>query len=196
MYMPKHFAVTDSVEIFKFVESNTFGQLISSVRGRPFATHMPFVLSDDNKKLIGHISQQNTQHTEIDGQQVLITLQGAHDYISPSWYSAPGVPTWNYQAVHIYGVCRVFSGPDELQGVIEALTHKYESSFPEPWVPKYKKAMLGAIVGLEITIDEVQCKYKLSQNRSIQDQELVAVELEKKGAMELAEAMCSSRLRQ
>jgi transcriptional regulator len=90
MYIPKHFEVTDEGEIFSFIEANAFGQLVSSVARRPFSTHMPFLVSSDKKKMIGHVAKQNPQYSEIDGQEVLITLQGPHDYISPSWYSSPG----------------------------------------------------------------------------------------------------------
>ncbi len=93
MYIPKHFEITDKDEIFSFVEANAFGQLISNVSGRFFSTHLPFLLSEDRSKIVGHMALQNPQHAEIDGQEVLITLEGAHDYISPSWYRGPGVPT-------------------------------------------------------------------------------------------------------
>lgn len=189
MYIPKHFEITDEAEIFEFVESNAFGQLISTVQGRPFSTHMPFLVAGDRQKLTGHVAKQNPQCLEIDNQEVLITLQGAHDYISPSWYSSPGVPTWNYQTVHIYGICTVFSNPESLKEVVDALTCKYESGFKQPWEPAYKASMLGAIVGLEITIKEIQCNYKLSQNRSSQDRKQVAEQLEQSGSVHLAKAM-------
>lgn len=189
MYIPKHFAITDRDEIFKFIESNAFGQLVSSVAGKPFATHMPFLVDADRGKLIGHIARQNPQHLDIEGQQVLITLQGPHAYISPSWYVSAGVPTWNYQAVHVYGTCEVFSDLGRIKQVIDALTQKYESVFPEPWQPEYHASLLGAIVGLEITITEIQCKFKLGQNRSLEDRQQVAVHLEKRGALDMVAAM-------
>jgi len=194
MYIPKHFEITDKDEMFAFVESNAFGQLISLVQGRPFSTHMPFLVSDNREKLIGHVAKPNPQHSEIDGQEVLVTLQGPHDYISPSWYSSPGVPTWNYQTVHIYGVCKVFSNPESLKEIVDSLTKKYESGFQQPWVPEYKASMLGAIVGLEIAIKEIQCKYKLSQNRSSQDQQQVLEQLERLGSVEIVKAMRRNEL--
>ena len=72
---------------------------------------MPFLVSANGTKVLAHVARQNPQHAEIEGQEVLITLTGPHDYLSPSWYSGPGVPTWNYQAVHIYGQCRVINDP-------------------------------------------------------------------------------------
>jgi transcriptional regulator len=54
--------------------------------------------------------------------------------------------------------------------------------------------MLGAITGIEISISEMQCKYKLSQNRSTQDQKQVINSLEKRCASALAEAMVQHKL--
>lgn len=189
MYIPKHFEITDKNEIFAFVEENAFGQLISNVDGKLFSTHLPFLLSEDKSKVLGHLALQNPQHTEIDGQEVLITIEGAHDYISPSWYSSPGVPTWNYQAVHIYGKCRVLRNSEEMNEIVNALTTKYEAAFEDPWLPKYKSTLLGAIVGVEVAITEVQCKYKLSQNRPPEDRAQIIEQLTVVGSNRLAEAM-------
>jgi len=189
MYIPKHFTVTDDDEIFAFIEANGFGQIISSLQGKLFSTHIPFLLSSDKQKLVGHLAKQNPQHSDMDKQDVLVTLQGPHDYISPSWYKSPGVPTWNYQAIHIYGVCEVFDDHNKIKTIVDSLTEKYESSFQVPWLPDYKASMLGAIVGVEVTIDEIQCKYKLSQNRSEGDREQVIKQLENTGSGSLAEAM-------
>lgn len=189
MYIPKHFEVTDNAEIYAFIEKNTFGQLISQVDGRLFSTHIPFLVSEDKTKMVGHLAAQNPQYLGLEEQEVLVTLEGAHDYISPAWYSSPGVPTWNYQAVHIYGECRVFRDVEQLKRLVDALTAKYEAAFEKPWQPEYKSSMLGAIVGVEISIREVQCKYKLSQNRSSQDKAQVAEQLESLGSSKLSEAM-------
>ena len=189
MYIPKHFEITNRDEIFEFVDTNTFGQLISSVEGRPFSTHMPFLVSEDRQRLLGHVAKQNPHHSQIEGEEVLVTLQGPHDYISPSWYSSPGVPTWNYQVAHIYGICSVFTDADRLKKVVDSLTQKYEAEFKESYQPEYKASMLGFIVGIEITITEIQCKFKLSQNRSNQDQERVADQLENRRSYKMAKAM-------
>jgi transcriptional regulator len=189
MYPPKYFEETNRETIFSFVEANAFGQLISSVAGRPFSTHIPFILSADKKKLIGHVARQNPQYSDIEGQEVLATFQGAHDYISPSWYSGPGVPTWNYQAVHLYGKCAVFHDTVRLKEVVDTLTHRHESIFSKPWLPEYDSSMLRTIVGIEITISDIEGKNKLSQNKSMQDQTQVIEQLRKLGSNVLADAM-------
>lgn len=194
MFIPKHFDVSEQKEIFAFIEANAFGQLISNVGGRLFSTHIPFFLSKDKTKLVAHLATQNPQIQGIEKQEVLVTLQGEHGYVSPSWYIGSGVPTWNYQAVHIYGKCEAFDAPNKLKLVVDSLTKKYESNFSNPWQPEYSYSMLEAIVGIEISINEIQCKYKLSQNRSAQDRENVIVKLRANGSEELAKTMQDNEL--
>ncbi len=193
MYIPKAFEITNLSEIFSFVRANALGQLISTVDGRLFSTHAPFLVSSDNSQLLGHIARKNPQYIDITTQEVLVTFQGPHGYISPSWYSSPGVPTWNYQVVHIYGTCKTFDEQERIAGLVETLTGSYEAVSPCPWQPRYDPKLLEAIIGIELTITDVQCKYKLSQNRSEQDQIQVIEQLKRGGSKELAEAMSRQR---
>ena len=168
MYIPKHFEITDREEIYRFIKANGFGQLISLVNGKLFSSHIPFLLSEDHCKLIGHISKQNPQWEDIENQVVMVTLEGPHDYISPSWYVKPdSPPTWNYHS----------------------LTYKNESFLDDPWEPSYDENMLHGIVGIELKITEFQCKYKLSQNKTKEDRILVSKTLDKLGSSDLAQAM-------
>jgi len=189
VYIPDHFKIDDEQEIFTFIEENAFGQLTSTVEGQLFSTHLPFILSEDRSMLLGHVGKQNNQWESMDNQEVLVTLQGPHDYISPSWYKSPGVPTWNYQAAHIYGKCCTFHEQKRIKLIIDELTSRYESAFESPWTPGYKASMLKGIVGFEIAITDIQCKYKLSQNRPAEDKEKVAEELQNRGSAQLARAM-------
>jgi len=189
MYVPKHFEIADADEIFAFLDANAFGQLLSRQDSEIMGSHLPFLIAADHQRLHCHLARQNPQWQQLEGQRVLITFQGVHDYISPSWYETTGVPTWNYQAVHIYGHCRVFDDAAELADLVEALSNRYESGFEKAWQPQYRDAMLKAIIGVEITIDEVQCKYKLSQNRPAADQQGVVDRLDQLGSQPLANAM-------
>ena len=91
--------------------------------------------------------------------------------------------------MHVYGRCRVFEQADELTALVDALSGVYESRFDDPWQPRYPDSMLKAIVGIELEIDDIQCKYKLSQNRPAADHQPVIEQLEALGADELAAAM-------
>jgi len=189
MYIPPHFEVTEKKEILAFIKANAFGQLISMVDGKLFSSHLPFFISEDGDLLICHVAKANPQWKSIEQQEVLITFQGPHDYISPSWYSAPGVPTWNYQAVHVYGKPKLITEVKKLKRMVQALTDIHESSFEKPWKPEYKEGLLNAIIGIEIKVTELQCKYKLSQNRSLMDKEEVAKKVQQRGSDKLSRAM-------
>ncbi|MCJ8344623.1 FMN-binding negative transcriptional regulator, partial [bacterium] len=165
------------------------GQLICLVNQRITSTLVPFLLSKDKLTIYAHIAKSNPQWKQIENQEVLISLNGPHDYISPNWYSSPGVPTWNYQAMSIYGNAKVFEDTIKLKTIVDALTGKYESSFETPWKPNYPHTMLKAIVGIEITISDIQCKYKLSQNKPLSDRKNIIEQLSNRGAEDLAKAM-------
>jgi len=186
MYIPIHFNVTDKEKILAFLKANAFGQLISLVEGKLFSSHIPFFMSDDNQSLICHIAKRNPQWESIEDQEVLVTFQGPHDYVSPSWYNSPGVPTWNYQSVHIYGKPQLITDTEQLSNIVNVLTGIYEFALEIPWEPEYKESMLNAIIGIKIEITDIQCKYKLSQNRSEDDRLKVIEEHEKRGSLELS----------
>lgn len=189
MYIPSAFEITDRMQALDFVSANAFAQLISTVEGRLFSTHVPFILSEDKRFLLGHLALQNPQYNDIDGQEVLVSFEGEHGYISPSWYIDSGVPTWNYQAAHIYGQCKTFRNPERLEHLLCTLSNKYEADFEQPWQVDVNPRLLNAIVGVEIEISDIQCKYKLSQNRSKEDRFAVIKQLKNQGALGLAEVM-------
>lgn len=193
MYIPKHFEVTDESTIHAFIEANAFGQLISNTNGKLLSTHIPFLLSDDKTKLIAHFAKHNPQAQSLDGQEVLVTFQGVHDYISPSCYSNFGVPTWNYQAAHVYGQCITFTDHERLKQIVDDLVIKCESQFEQPWQTVFRDDMLNAIVGVEIAITDMQCVFKLSQNKTEQDQQAVIHQLEDRGCLALAQTMRQHR---
>jgi transcriptional regulator len=112
----------------------------------------------------------------------MVVFQGPHAYISPSWYLSPGVPTWNYAVAHVYGNARALEDPSAVKAIVERLTGKHERDNQPPWVPSYDPRMLNAIVGIEVTIKEVQGKFKLSQNRSAADRAAVIAKLEASGS--------------
>lgn len=193
MYIPKPFAIEDKAAIIEFLQTNTFGQLISIVEGRTFATPLPFLYQSETETLLCHLAKQNPQWQSAEQQELLVTIQGPHDYISPTWYEKSGVPTWNYQMVHVYGTGKLITEPAALANIVDKLSQIYEKSGteinPDSWDFQYNPAMLNAIVGIEIKVNEIQCKFKLSQNKTAQDKQNVIDALSKNGSKALAKAM-------
>lgn len=192
MYIPQHFEINDQEKIDEFVDANSFGQLISLHDGEIVASHLPFLYLRQEGKLIAHVARINRQWEQIEGQAVLVSLQGEHAYVSPSWYASAGVPTWNYQSVHIRGSATTFDDPDRLKRLVDTLTAQNESAYSAPWQPDYPASMLRGIVGIEIAISAMQCKFKISQNRSEADRSNVSRQHRLAGFDALAAAMEAS----
>jgi transcriptional regulator len=181
MYIPDAFRETDFERILALVEVYPFGQLITAPDGVPFVSHLPFLLErgDGNLRLIGHMARANPQWQHLSAErEVLTVFTGPHAYVSPGWYTTPGVPTWNYAVVHLRGRPRLVEDAAGLDALLEKLTRAHEtplSDSSQPGLSDDKRAKLLAMaVGFEIEITDIQAKFKLSQNRPEEDRRRVA----------------------
>ena len=187
MYIPPHFHEDDPQTLQALIEANNFGTLTSIVDERPYATHLPFVFDTERSRLLGHMARANPHWRALaeDPRDTLVMFQGPHAYVSPSLYTDPGVPTWNYTAVHIYGRFRILDDTGEHHAVMTALTEQHESGRPAPWRADFDSSMINkmvrATVAFEIVIDECLGKFKLSQNRSAEDRANVITALAGEG---------------
>jgi transcriptional regulator len=202
MYVPHHFAVEDEAEIRRMVEGVASAQLVTVGRdGFPMSTLLPILWEGDT--VIAHLARANPHWQEMDdGSPALLIVTGPEAYISPSWYPSKAehgrvVPTWNYTAVHLLGRVHVHDDVDWLRTAVDDLVERHEGHRAHPWrttdaPEKYVDGQLRAIVGLEVTVERVEGKAKLSQNRSAADQAGVIRGLAGEstpGAAAVAEAM-------
>jgi transcriptional regulator len=185
MYIPSHFRESDERVLAEFIEAFAFGTLVTTERGLPFASHLPFLHDREARTLHAHVARGNPQWQHVASTpNVLVMFQGPHGYVSPTWYAEPGVPTWNYTAVHVYGRARAIDDAAATGRHVEKLAAHFERGSAAPWVPEYDPKRLGGIVGIEIAIREIQGKFKLSQNRSAEDRARVVARLEARGSDE------------
>ena len=189
MYIPKHFAEDDTDTITGLIAAFPFGVLVSDGAGAPLASHLPFLVErrGDEDFLIAHMARANPHWQMFDGDaEALVVFQGPHGYVSPNWYASVGrVPTWNYAAVHVYGVPRLVS-PERTHEVIATLTRHFESGLPQPWsmdalAEGRRDALLAALVAFEIPMTRVEGKWKLGQNMSDADRAAAATGIETAG---------------
>ena len=181
MYIPEHFKETNPARISALIESHPFGMLVTAPEGVPYVSHLPFLLerpAGSQGKLRGHMARANPQWQHFSKvSEVLVVFQGPDAYVSPSWYLSPGVPTWNYAVVHLRGNPLLIEDETELETLVEQQTRVHESPMPSPWEPKLtgerRSKLLNMIVGFEIEITHIQGKFKLSQNRPLEDQQHV-----------------------
>jgi transcriptional regulator len=186
MYTPEHFRVDDRDTLHAFMRQHSFATIVTHDGKTPHATHMPVLLDPDrgeNGTLVSHMARANPQwkHCE-SGQEVLVVFSGPHAYVSPAWYAtSPAVPTWNYTAVHAYGVPRLIIDHDRFAQMLHDLVEFYESGREQRWdgeMPaEFRDRLMHGIVGIEIEITRLEGKFKLSQNRPLEDQQRVIAAL-------------------
>ena len=186
MYLPASFAVTDLDKLAEVIRQHSFATLITTAEGVPFATHLPILHRPEAGTpgvLVGHVARANPQwqHFAIPTESLAI-FSGPHAYVSPSWYTTElAVPTWNYIAVHAYGMPRVIEDETWLHTLLDEMVQRYESNRPQPWPNQlpadFHRNLLRSIVGFEMPISRIEGKFKLSQNRPEQDRINVVREL-------------------
>ncbi len=183
MYRPTVFQEDNADKLISFIRTNSFATLVSIVDGVPFASHIPLVVSveADVVKLTGHLAKQNPQWQSFSAAESLAIFTGAHAYISPTLYEKQeSVPTWNYIAVHAYGMPTVITladRPAEMNEMIDKMVDTYEATYQKQWddlSDKYREGMMNGIVGFEMVVSRLEGKYKLSQNKSQIDRQNIA----------------------
>jgi transcriptional regulator len=193
MYIPTAFAQTDPHRLHELIEQQSFATLVSRDGEELFANHLPLLLDQHagpHGRLLGHMARANPQWKSADGRDVLAIFHGPHAYISPSWYRAANVvPTWNYVAVHVYGVLRVVTDSGRLREIVDRTVAFYEAALPAPWSPdgadpEFIEKLLQAIVGFEIDVARIEGKWKLGQNHDEPRRERVIAALRQTGSPE------------
>jgi transcriptional regulator len=184
--------VADEAEARRIMREHSFALLVTAAGGSPVATHLPFLFDPErgsNGTLLCHMARANPQwkdfaKLEAERGEALVIFQGPHGYISPNWYGpGPAVPTWNYLAVHAYGLPRIIDDAASTRAHQKRLVEAHEAGFTTPWSmtgqdEKYIRRMLRGIVAFEIPITRLEAKAKISQNRDEADRQGVIAGLE------------------
>jgi transcriptional regulator len=206
MYTPPLFK-QDRAASLKFAEERGFGIVCAWNGKRPVASLLPFYLShtgDGTLKALFHLARHNPLIRLADGATSwLLAVNGPDAYVSADWYVSPDqVPTWLYQSVHLTGTVRLLSD-DELADQIDTLSAKFENWLlpKKPWTPAKMtparlEAMKKAIVGLVMTVEDVEGSFKLNQHKSEADYAAVAGALELRpdtGSQQIADLMRKAR---
>ncbi len=186
MYIPKFNEVTDEAPLWDLMREFNFAMLITAPDEIPFATSIPFTPLENTRKLTAHVARANPQWQHLETtKEVLVVFQAEHALISSRWYEKhPNVPTWNYATVHVYGTPRLLDADETRAQLIALMEHHGHSADMNALSEKYLAGMQNELVGFEIDITRIEGKFKLSQNRSRQDQQNVIAKLEEQGELE------------
>jgi transcriptional regulator len=214
VYIPAPNAVDDPSLVVRLLRAAGVGHLISHVAADPAdpagafdATVVPFLVDDHLRTVRAHVARANAQWRSVDGRPTLLVVPVSNAYVSPSWYPSKQidgrvVPTWNYEVVHLHGTAHIHDDSEFLEAVVRDLTEQHEADRAArdgapPWsvddAPReFIDRQLRAIVGIEVTVERVEAKRKLSQNRRADDQAGVVDGLERSldaRATDIAQAM-------
>jgi transcriptional regulator len=185
MYVPAHFAMSPA-EVDELLSAVTTVDLISTTPDGLTASFLPMLYDRQAGTLQGHLARNNPHWRAAAGASLAIA-HGPDAYVSPGYYVSKAehgrvVPTWNYVTAHVYGQLVVHDDVEWLRSLVSRLTARHEEAEPEPWAMSdgpadYMEGQLRAIVGLELVIERIEAKSKLSQNRSVADQDSVRAAL-------------------
>ncbi|MET0276806.1 MAG: FMN-binding negative transcriptional regulator [Pseudorhodoplanes sp.] len=193
LYLPPAFRESDVAVLQAQIRAIGFGSLITTAKdGGILISQFPVML-DTAIGTLGqlrcHVSRANPQWRESDlTKPGIVMFSGPDAYVSPSWYPSKhehgkAVPTWNYITICARGLLEVYDDRESLMAHVTELTELHEAAFPEPWKvtdapTDYMERQLKGIVGFRLTIEALEGKKKLSQNRSVEDRDGVAEALQ------------------
>lgn len=206
MYQPAHFVESRPEVLHELLRQHPLGLLITHGPDGLAANTIPFLFEPATGaggpegacgQLVGHIARANPLWKTASAEsEVLVVFQGPQAYVSPGWYpskaeTGKAVPTWNYVMVQAHGRLRAVDNPVAARSIVSRLTAVHEANQARPWSvddapPDYLDAMLRAIVCIEIAVDKLEGKWKVSQNQPAANRAGVVAGLHAVGGAEAA----------
>ena len=198
MYVRASHQPASDADVLQVIRQHMFATLVTTSPAGMIASHLPFMIDESRGAmgtLLAHMAAANPQSATIGSDiEALVMFLGPHGYISPSWYhDRATAPTWDYVAVHCYGVPRRHSGREALEN-IERLVRVVEAASPRPWSmselgEESVNALLRNVVSFEIPIERIEGKFKLNQGEKPERTRAAISQLEQQGDDALAAYM-------
>jgi transcriptional regulator len=176
MHPNRAFRFDSDAAILDWAVARGFAHIVADTPEGMMVVHAP-IIAVGTGAVRFHVSRGNRVTPHLDGARVLLSVAGPDGYITPNWYvdGAQSVPTWNYVSAEIDGIARVLE-EESLVHQLDTLASIHEPRVaPDgPWTRDKMsedrfRAMLGAIIGFEVTIEAVRGTVKLSQNKNDAD---------------------------
>ncbi len=177
------------------IEEIGFGMVFAQTPDGPRVAHTPMWSTGDGA-IQFHLSRANALAKHLDGNTGLAVINGPDAYVSARWYDSPGqVPTWNYLALELEGPVRRMA-QEGLLALLETLTARHETRIEggSPWSMDALgdadlRGLMKGIVGFEMEVMAWRPTLKLSQNKTAEERDRIADQLEAQGSSALAHLM-------
>ena len=171
------YLMTDPDEVKRLIRAHPWATFVSPTSRGLVASHYPALLVEDEDGIViaSHFGRPDELLHELGQHEVLVIVQGPHDYVSPSLY-APGevVPTWNHVTAHLYGTPEIL-GEEENYAMLSRLTDHFEQHRPHGRSlrddEEGTRRQAKGTVGVRMRVDRFDARAKLSQNKSAEVRE-------------------------
>jgi len=162
-YLPNHFTENNWETLKEFIKHFPLATLITCSKGKIYTSHIPFIF--EGNKLLGHINKDNPQFNHLDKSSLELVFHGGDSYISPAAFDTEELPTFNFAKVHIKGQAN-FVDENRLISSLVEMTSRFDDAFEltkdHPKIDKLKHF----IQGLEVRIEDINGRFKMSQDKS------------------------------
>ena len=176
MYLPAPFESHDRALLLSLMRRHPFGTVVGVLDGAPEIAHLPLLVKDAPLRIEAHVARQNPLLRLIEaGAPLTAVFRGPHAYVSPRFYrTTPNVPTWNYAVVHASGRTRLL---DDAMAHLREMVATFEAGAAEPWtvdrVAEHAARIAPGLAAFEISVERLDGKLKLNQNRKPEDRAAV-----------------------
>ncbi|NQX16890.1 FMN-binding negative transcriptional regulator [Rathayibacter sp. VKM Ac-2857] len=189
------YAMTDPAEIRALIRATTWATMVSATEAGVVVSHYPFLLEEplpgadpDELVLVSHVGRPDERAHRLGESELAVVFQGPHGYVSPSWYGVTkAVPTWNFAAVHVWGVPELLSDAENL-AVLERLVDHFEDELPDPFRLRisaenaaYAERIVHGTVGFRLRVTRLEAKEKMSQDKPAEVVDRVTAALDAPG---------------
>ncbi|ROQ00839.1 PaiB family negative transcriptional regulator [Rathayibacter sp. PhB93] len=189
------YAMTDPAEIRALIRATPWATMVSATEDGVVVSHYPFLLEEplpgadpDELVLVSHVGRPDERAHRLGESELAVVFQGPHGYVSPSWYGVTrAVPTWNFAAVHVWGVPELL-GDEENLAVLERLVDHFEDELPEPFRLRisaenavYAERIVHGTVGFRLRVTRLEAKEKMSQDKPVEVVDRVTTALDAPG---------------
>lgn len=176
-YLPSHFQGTEA-DIRDALTQADFSTLITvGDDSIPVITHLPILYVPEENLIYGHVATKNHHWKLLDSRESTWILHGPHSFVSSRWYeNLPSGPSWNYVSLHVRGPMQILPG-EKLSWLVRTLAARFDDFTGREITEDYIQNLIHAFVGFMMPAENIDAKFKLSQNRSMRDRELTAENL-------------------
>jgi transcriptional regulator len=169
----KQYRSEDTKIIKSFIQRFPLALITSFINGKWQSSHIPLFWSNDaHDELFGHVDASNEQFSDIQELAALVVFSGPNAYIPPEAYVTKQLPTWNYLCVHVTGTFSVDEDPDRNIEILRETAYRLQdtpSQFSVLDSDQRIRKWIGSVRGIRLKIDEIEGRFKLSQDKTAED---------------------------